>query len=196
LYDIHADAGQKNDVAGTSPEVVLKMRAHYEKWWGGVEPTLNEFGAITIGSDKENPVPLYCPDWQVCNCVNCSVGNTVLEADGGPRGGPWGVFVERDGDYEIALRRWPADLNLPLNTALPEKKLTVATLPAGKAMPIAAARLTIAGQELSAKTAIADTAAMFRVKLKKGTKTLLHGWFQDAQGNDLCGAFYADVRRL
>lgn len=55
------------------------------------------------------------------------------------------MFVERDGDYEIARRRWPADLNLPLNAPLPEKKLTVVTQPAGKAIPIAAAKLIIAG---------------------------------------------------
>ena len=33
------------------------------------------------------------------------------------------------------------------------------------------------------------------MKLTKG-KTQLHGWFQDAAGKDLCGAFYATVRRL
>ena len=196
LYDIKSDIGQKHDVAVENAGVMARMRTHYEKWWSGVESTIHDFGRITIGSDRENPTPLICPDWQACSAVNCSVGSTVLEAEGGPRGGPWGVHVERDGDYEIALRRWPADMNLPLTAPMPAKKLTVATLPAGKALPIAGAKLTIAGQELSAKTAAADKAAIFKVKLKGGTDTLLHGWFQDAGGNDLCGAFYADVRRL
>jgi hypothetical protein len=121
---------------------------------------------------------------------------TVLKAEGGPRGGPWGVLVERDGDYEITLSRWPADLKVPLNAASPEIKLTVASLPAGKAVPVARARLSIAGQEQSLDTKPADKAAIFRVKLKAGTKTRLHGWFQDASGKDLCGAYFATVRRL
>jgi hypothetical protein len=45
-------------------------------------------------------------------------------------------------------------------------------------------------------TAVTDKAAIFHVKLKAGTKTRLHGWFQDAAGKDLCGAYYANVRRL
>ena len=34
LYDIHADPGQKNDVAAQNAGVVKKMRDHYEAWWG------------------------------------------------------------------------------------------------------------------------------------------------------------------
>jgi hypothetical protein len=37
---------------------------------------------------------------------------------------------------------------------------------------------------------------MLRVRPKGGTRTRLYGWFQDARGNDLGGAFYGDVRRL
>jgi hypothetical protein len=74
--------------------------------------------------------------------------------------------------------------------------MTAAKLPAGRALPIAAARLVVAGQELSVKTAPTDQAAVFRTKLRGGVKTQLHGWFQDAAGSDLCGAYYASVRRL
>ena len=57
--------------------------------------------------------------------------------------------------------------------------------------------MTVAGQALSQKTAAEDNAAVFRVKLAAGgVKTQLHGWFQDARGADLCGAFYASVKRL
>jgi hypothetical protein len=68
------------------------------------------------------------------------------------------------------------------------------TLPAGKALPIAAAKLAVQGQEASKQTAAADTRAVFRVKLKGGQKTTLQGWFQDAHGADLCGSFYAEVK--
>ncbi len=196
LYDFHADPAEKNDLAGQRSDVVKKMRAHYEKWWAGIEPTVHEFCLLSIGSEKENPVTLSCSDWQECSCRNSSTLDTILEGQGGPRGGPWGVLVERDGNYEISLRRWPQDQNLPLSAAYPGKKVTVATLKAGKAFPIAGAKLRIAGQELAIRTNRADTAAVFRVKLRGGTKTLLHGWFLDAAGNDLCGAYYATVRQL
>jgi len=193
LYDIQADPGQTGDVTAQHPDVVKKMRDHYEAWWGRLEPALRDFCPISIGSEQENPVTLSSSDWQEIYCDNV---NSVLSGAGGPQGGPWSVLVERDGEYEIALRRWPAERDLPLNVGCPEKQMTAGSLPAGKALPIARARLTIAGQDLSAKTAAADKAAMFRVSLKGGTKTQLHAWFQDAAGADLCGAYYAYVRRL
>lgn len=40
-----------------------------------------------------------------------------------------------------------------------------------------------------------DKAATFTVELTAG-KTHLMTWFYDADGRELCGAFYVDVRRL
>jgi hypothetical protein len=70
------------------------------------------------------------------------------------------------------------------------------TIPGGKALPIAAAKLRIAGLERSVKTAPTDETAVMRVNLKKNVRTQLQAWFQDEQGNDLCGAFYATVRKI
>jgi hypothetical protein len=120
----------------------------------------------------------------------------VLNAVGGPRGGPWNVLVEQDGDYEISLRRWHPALDLPLSAACPVQKRRKGALPEGKALPIARAQLVIAGQEKSVKTVASDKVARFRVALKGKTRTQLHAWFQDADGKDLCGAYYAQVRRV
>ena len=43
LYDISEDPGQKKNLIDQAPQVVEKMRAHYEKWWGEVSPTLGSF---------------------------------------------------------------------------------------------------------------------------------------------------------
>ena len=193
LYNIGTDPGQQNDVAAGNSEVLKKMRDHYESWWAGIEPTLSDYCPISIGSDKENPVSLSCSDWQDIYCDNT---NNVLNGDGGPQGGVWNLFVEKPGEYEVALSRWPAERALPLDAPCPEKKMTVATLPAGKAFPIGRARLAIAGYDLTAKTEPGAQSAVFRVKLGGGTKTRLHAWFQDSAGNDLCGAYYAKVRRV
>ena len=55
-----------NDYLGLAnhPEVVAKMRAHYERWWAGVVSRVNEFSPIHIGSDRENPTMLSPCDWQ------------------------------------------------------------------------------------------------------------------------------------
>ena len=192
LYDFRRDPAEENDQAVARPEVVKKMRAHYEQWWAGIEPTLRDFCPISVGAPQENPVELSCSDWQEVYCDNI---NAVLTAQGGPRGGPWNIEVERAGDYEIALARWPFFRDLALSAACPAKKMTVATLPEGKALAIAQARLQVGGHDLTGKAAADAKHVRFRVKLVAG-KTLLHGWFQDADGQDLSGAYYARVRRL
>jgi hypothetical protein len=61
---------------------------------------------------------------------------------------------------------------------------------------VAAARLTIAGQDRAEKARPGASEIVFRVPLRRGPKTKLHAWFQDASGKELCGAFYANVRLL
>ena len=192
LYDFRKDPAEEHDHAATQPEIVKRMRAHYEQWWAGIEPTLRDFCPLTVGAPQENPVELSSSDWQEVYCDNL---NAVLTAQGGPRGGPWNIEVERAGDYEIALARWPFFRDLALSAPCPAKKMTVATLPEGRALPIAQARLQVGGHDLTGKAAPAATQISFRVKLATG-RTLLHGWFQDAAGQDLSGAYYARVRRL
>jgi arylsulfatase len=193
LYDLRTDPGQEKNVATQHPEVFAKMRDHYQAWWATIEPTLRDFLPISIGTGHENPVALSSSDWQEVYCDN---QRSVSEAAGGPRGAPWNILVERDGEYEIKLTRWPIEQGLALTAGRPVQHMTRGSLPAGKALPIAGARLIAAGQELSLKTAAQDQAAVFRVRLKKGPKTQLHAWFQDAAGQDVCGAYYAYVKRL
>lgn len=193
LYDFRADVGETTDLAAKEPAVVEKMRAHYERWWAGVAPGLDEPCPLSIGAPQENPVTLTSSDWWEIYADNFG---HVSTAAGGPAGGEWHVLVERSGQYEIQLSRWPFEQKLPLTAGRAAKRMTAGTLQEGKAMPIAGAKLTIAGQAQSIKTAPTDEAATFRVTLKGGTRTQLHGWFQDAAGADLCGVFYASVRWL
>jgi hypothetical protein len=92
--------------------------------------------------------------------------------------------VARAGEYEIRVRRWPFDLDAPLAGNI---------TPPGTTLPIAAARLQIAGLNRHVKTAPGTTEAVLTVTLPAGP-TQLHAWFQDAEGRDLCGAYFARVR--
>lgn len=121
---------------------------------------------------------------------------TVLNHEGGPCGGPWNIFIERDGEYEIGLRRWLPRLDIALDAACSVQKKRKGELPEGPALPIAKAQLLVADQEQAVKTEPGAKVATFRVTLKGGQKTQLHGWLQDRYGKDLCGAYYAQVRRV
>ncbi len=134
---------------------------------------------------------LCCSEWE---SVRCDGKTSVRQAAGGPRGGPWNVMVENDGAYEIELRRWPKEADVPLGDGVPEAKRFAGTEPEGKALPIAAAHLSAAGQEMDRPAVPGDKGVTFRVNLKAG-KTKLHGWFRGGAGADLCGAYFAYVRR-
>jgi arylsulfatase len=182
LYEINTDRSQQIDIAGRNPEIVSKMRAHYEKWWSGIEPQLGQFVAISIGAEQENPVELTSSDWQDTYADNAG---HVRNSSGGPRGAPWNIVVEHEGEYEIRLRRWPFDIDTQLDGNVS---------PPGKALPIAAASLKIGEIEKRVKTKAGASEAIFTLHLPAG-RTQLHAWFQDATNTDLCGAYFAKVYR-
>jgi arylsulfatase len=183
LYDVEADRAQQNDLAAQQPEILRQMREHYEKWWDDLKATSEQFVATSLGSTVQPVVTLTSSDWQDVYCDNA---RHVRQAIGGPRGGHWNVNVERAGEYEISVRRWPAEVDTALDAANGEQS---------RVLPIAGARLTVAGEQLSARAQPGDKAIVFRGKLPAGS-TRLQSWFVDEAGNDLCGAFYATARRL
>jgi arylsulfatase A-like enzyme len=208
LYDVKADPGQQNDVAKQHPDVVMKMRADYEKWWAGIEPKLTDFTPITLGSDHENPTCLSAMDWLAPKLVVAAQDHDVRELGqvqrqeaslplGRPTillNSPWNILVERDGQYEISLRRWPKEADAPIAAGLPAFKAADGEFPEGRAMPIVKARLKVGDSDQSQPLAKRDKAVTFTVRLKAG-KTMLQTWFYDAAGKELCGAFYVYVER-
>jgi arylsulfatase len=190
LYDIKSDIGQTKDLAEKQPEIVRKMREHYEKWWAGVEPNLNNFSPISIGAEQQNPVILSAADW-----ANVYCDNMYDVRNGKPSNGAWHLLVEKDGDYEIGLRRWPKEADAALTAGVPAFKGVDGGLAAGKALSIAKARLKVGDRDQSLPIAAKDKDAVFNVTLKKGTQTTMQSWLYDADGKELCGAYFAYVRR-
>jgi arylsulfatase len=186
LYDIGADPGQLSNVAVANQEVVDRMRAYHDKWWQTVEPRLSDPVPSVIGS---RGAMLCCSEWWD---VRADGQPSVRTGRGGPRGGPWHIDVEREGRYRVELRRWPRDAELPLRAGAAAFRAVEGTLPEGKALPIASASLRVGGEELQAKVGEQDKAAVFHAQLKAG-RTQLHGWFSDASGQDVCGAYFAYV---
>ena len=190
FYRIAADPAQKTNLAEQHPEVVAVLREHYEHWWARTEPLARVFHPIHLGSDHENPVYLGSQDW-----VDVNTSNVASVREGVCCNGPWHVLVERKGRYEIALRRWPAEADAPIAAGVPAFQGVLGSYAAGRALPIARARLKVANIDQSQGVAPNDKAATFTVQLPAG-ETLLQTWFYDRAGKSLCGAYYVYVTRL
>jgi arylsulfatase len=194
LYDIEADLGQQANVADKHPDVVKEMRDHYETWWKGLEPTLNEFVPISIGAKQQPVVELTSGDWEGIYADNSGY---VREAVGGPTGGHWHIRVEDAGEYKFTLRRWPERAKTALGDKYEPSAKSPGNSPKIKTVSfptIAAAKIDIAGVKASAKADPRATGATLSVNLPAG-QTKLKAWFADADGHDLCGAFFVTVVR-
>ena len=180
LYDIQADPAQQNDIADANPKVVEKLRAEYEKWWADLSDQFDKYCEIVIGSDRQNPTRLMSHDWHGEN-VPWSQGHVRAGSDAN---GFWAVKVERDGEYEFALRRWPVEAGLAINATIGKDKSIGATK----------ARIKIADFDQT-KTLEQDAVDVkFRTRLKAGSTTL-QTWFIDDNGRSR-GAYYCYVSRL
>ncbi len=179
LYDVRTDAGQKTDIASEHPEVVKNLRRDYEAWWAEVSRRFDETCDIVVGSDHENPARLTAFDWHTSTPWNQSHIRR-----GARQNGFWAIEVERDGTYEIALRRWPREIDKPITAAIP----------GGRAIPAQTARIKIGENDKTQRLSDSDRSSVFEVKLKAG-KTRLQTWFVDDKNRELCGAYYVYVKR-
>jgi arylsulfatase A-like enzyme len=181
LYDIASDPGQKADIAEKHPDVVKAMREHYERWWAEVEPIAKEPCYVHIGSQQENPVNLTCADWHMVYADN--FGHLQQKVNS-----YWNLLVEREGEYQFALSRWPPESGAAMDAQLNGPRGE------GKALPVAKARMQIGDFDESRPVAPGDKSATFTTRLKPGN-TRLQTWLYDASGTELCGAFYVIVTR-
>ena len=189
LYDLNSDFGQKTNVLTQYPEVVANLRKQYDQWWEKVAPRLNEHGAISIGSEAENPMQLSPADWDDSFLDQGSQIRAGLKQNGA-----WNVMVERSGTYEIELRRWAREADASMSTGLPAVTHADGEFPPGVALPVAQVRLKIAGADERQPVSAEIKAAKFTIQLQKG-QTQLQTWLYDSSGNELCGAYYVYVYR-
>jgi arylsulfatase len=191
LYNLQTDPMQERDVAAEHPDVAAELRKRLEFWWAECGPHVNEPQPVVIGSDVENPAMLTACEWW-----NVFVDQQGQVRRGERKFGTWHLEVERAGDYEFELRRWPRESGLALAEASPAVKLTDGELPPGKAIPIAQARLRIADKDQTQGASGSDAQHItFRLSLPKG-RTTMEATFLDAAGQPLLGAYYVYVRRL
>ena len=190
LYHIGNDPAQKEDLASSQPEILRTIQAHYDQWWSGVEPLLEDFVPIVIGSEKQNPVTLTSADWANVYCDNMN------DLRNGKRvNSNWNILPAKEGTYEIALSRWPKEAGAGLAEKVPPFKAVDGILPEGKALPVASVRLKIGSLDKTVFVKPSDREARFTVDLQAGQKLSMQSWLLDSSGNELAGAYFARVTR-
>jgi arylsulfatase A-like enzyme len=189
LYNIRTDPHQDHDVAAQHPEVVATMRRHLNGWWDGVKDQVLEPQRVIIGHDAENPMLLTACEWlDVFVDQQVQVRRSVLN------NGVWHLIVAEAGNYEFELRRWPRESGLELADGVPATPVTDGTYVAGKALPIAQARLRVGSFQSHTKPSADRQSFRFTTRLEPGPLEL-QTWMLDDSGDPICGAYYVYVRR-
>jgi hypothetical protein len=173
LYHIQADPAQKQDLAKERPELVKRFREAYGQWWESLKPVFDDYVYIGIGSDAEPRTLLHSHDWHATEQGACPWNQGQVRS-GMPGNGFWAVDVTRAGAYQFTLRRWPEQLDQPIEAAR--------------------ARLKIGDVDVPQSLKASATHATFGVQLKAG-KTRLQTWLTAPRGRTR-GAYFVYIERL
>ncbi len=189
LYDLQTDSGQSRDVSEGHPEVVSRLRSAYDAWWSDLQPSLSDYARIVLGSESQNPT------WLSTHDIHGEVVWLHSQVEAGLRAdGFWAVAVERPGLYEIRLRRWPAEVDRPINQRLVRSRKVREGRPESVVDGVTAARLSIGEHDVTQPLAPGGRTATFRLPLRAGP-TRLQAWFVHEEGA-VHGAYYVGVERI
>jgi arylsulfatase B len=193
LYDIKADPGQKHDVAEHNPDVVGQLREAHENWWSEISPLFDEYCAISLGNDAENPTRLNSMD--VLGDVAWNQGHILMAQKST---GKWAVDVEKTGDYRFSLRRWPEELDLPIDGCVSAEVASRIPYTRGtecETIKPVKARLRIFDREEIAEVNEGTEEVAFTMTLESTGVTHLEAWFIAEDGEER-GAYYVIVEHL
>ncbi|MEM7396767.1 MAG: N-acetylgalactosamine-4-sulfatase, partial [Verrucomicrobiota bacterium] len=196
LYEIRTDPGQRTDVAASYPDEVRALKAVYETWWADVTEKAAEFSRPIVGSPEQGTVVLTSQQWH---------GDLPLYSQNHVRAGIeangfWPIEVAVEGVYEITLRRWPVEIDLPFDAVMPdppvdpEKYDTTSKLRNLKTVRLSpvSAMMEIGEKKETRAIEPGDKAVSFRVRLKAGPVEL-YTELEDETGRTW-GAYYVYVR--
>jgi len=182
LYDIQADPGQQHDIAADHPDVVERLRSAYEKWWTHISDRFRDYCEIVLGSEHENPARLTSHDWHTNN--GPVPWHPGMVRNGTKANGFWAVRLAKAGRYRFELRRWPKEVDAPMQAAIER----------GKALDIVEARIRVGGKEARTEVGPQDKAAVFTLTLPAGS-TRLETVMVERDGTQR-GAYFVYVERL
>jgi arylsulfatase A-like enzyme len=196
LYNIADDPSQTTNVAQKHPDVVKRLKAHYEKWWKSVEPHL-DLEPFRLGvTDDEDMLTAY--DWW----YGRRVYNWPHLRRGDRSNGRYLVCIERGGNYRISLRRWPRESGLGICDAVERYVPTDsymafdkkhAPFPPGKGFDVVEAKIRFGNQEKRVPVTPDSQEVVLNFYVPQG-ETTLQTWFIDKEGKEF-GANYVYILR-
>ncbi|MBC9867050.1 MAG: sulfatase-like hydrolase/transferase [Opitutae bacterium] len=159
LFDLESDPKQEKDVASQFPEIVQQLRGEYDKFWDDVSREHDLTSYMVIGSDHSPLVSLSSHDWLIdklppWNQDHIRNGDVAEKSH-------WAIEVERAGDYEISLRRWPVEADKGINDGT-----------YGNAFNFRQARMRIGHVDETKDIPHGAKEVTFKVSLKKGVTEL------------------------
>ncbi len=190
LYNLEDDPLQERNVMDQYPEVAARMRSHLDAWWDGVKARANEFQAVIVGDDAENPTMLTACEW-----ADVFLDQQAQVRRGERKSGVWHIEAAKPGDYAFTLSRWPYASGRRLRDEIGPTQATDGVLPAGEAWPAAAARIRVGEVDRTIRPMGDAMAAQFIIPLDAG-RTTLETMFLDEHGQEIAGAYYVTVERL
>jgi hypothetical protein len=184
LYDIGLDPGQEHNIAGQHPAMVQKLQEAYQIYWEDMLPYTQKTARVIIGNPLQSVTHLSLagitpPQGQPAEWSQNGA------AEGRPINGKWPLYVAAAGSYAFELRRWPREVNRPINAF---KDL-------GSKAPISAfkkdavqinpvmAHIKIGAEEITKKIDPGTEAVYFEIDLKPGPADL-QTRFIDADGTE------------
>lgn len=210
LYDIAKDPHQKDDLlksgaVGSYDKLTGSLKDAYEAWWKQISAHASEYARPIIRTSEEPETCLYSHDWHIPAGV--PPWNHAMIAAGPADNGFSPVTFEHAGQYTFDLRRWPREiegetsvdsqLRSPIRAgdADLEGKWKLTN---GKALPVRSARIRVWNDEKTYADERQDVkpnsdGSIFTLKMPAGP-AMVQTWFYDADGKELCGAYYVYVR--
>lgn len=194
LYDIKADPGQRSNLAKNHPEKVNQLRSAHEMWWEEIAKGLEEYSPIVLGHKSENPTRLCAMD-----VLGDVAWHQTHISEAKRSTGTWSVRFEQPGYYRFSLRRWPAELGLPIDGAIPAEDAQNLVYAPEKANSVeirpVSGQLKLYDIDLYHPVNRGDTSTNFTLDITCTHTTILSASFIDLVG-ERQGAYYVDVERL
>jgi len=116
LYNIEKDPMQHTNVIWDHPTVVDSLRAIYRTYRQKVQEDPTAY--FVIGTPQQNPMPFNAHDLRIKRDENHTqppVGQGVVLAKVKNVNAPWMVHIAKAGNYEVSIRRFPAELDQGIN---------------------------------------------------------------------------------